>query len=502
MSLRGWVGSLRSRLLPDGELQARAIQSGFWLGTTNVLDRALQLLLLLVLTRVLSPRQFGLMGIALVSVGALNSVSNLGVNAAIIHESTDALDRHLDTAWVLEVARYALTALLLVLGAPLVGRLFGEPAVVPLLRVVALAPLARGFKNPGIVAVRKELEYHRYFVYRTSGSVAQFVVGVAWALVSPTVWALVAAFVAADVTRTVASYLVHDYRPGRAFDLGVARDLVGYGKWVTGSSILVFLYSQGDDVLVGALLTASALGFYQLAYRFSNAPATELSEVVAEITFPAMSKLQDDPRALRTGFLRVLKLTSLVAFPAAAGIAVTARPFVAATLGREWLPMVPAMQLLATYGLLRAIGLTFQPVWKAVGRPDYQTKLSVVRIALLAVLLVPATTRFGIVGTASVLVAVSVVPMLPLNVAVTVRTIDVGYGEVFAELAYPLVATAAMAGAVLAVRTTLAATAVLEFPVLVLTGIVTYALAVVLVDTTGGWGLERTLQDVLGSVSV
>jgi PST family polysaccharide transporter/lipopolysaccharide exporter len=487
-------------LVPTGSLASRTVKSGLWLAGLNVIDRGLQILMLVFLANLLGPQEFGVMGIALLSLSALQQFSNLGIEAALVQRETENVDRYLDTAWVLQIGRYTLIAALLLLGAPVVADLFGEPRAVPVLRVFAAVPLLRAIRNPGIVYFMKDLEHHRQFVYRLSGSVTQVSVAIAWALASPTVWALIAALVAADFARTIMSYLTHSYRPWPSFDRERARDLVGYGKWLTGSSMLGFLSTEGDDAVVGAVAGATALGFYQLAYRLSNAPATEISEVISGVMFPTFSKLQNDVEALRSAFLRVLQLTAFVSIPAAFGIALVTPAFVRAFLGEQWLPMVTTMQLLAGYGLLRSVGKTFGSVWKAIGRPDYITKLSLVRVLLLAVAIVPATSRWGIEGTALVVTAIYVVPMMPLDVWIVVESVETTYTRLLRELAYPLAGSVVMTLAVLSVQSVLVVAPVVEFVALVVTGVCAYVVAVAVLVTLFDWGIESNLQSVVHSI--
>lgn len=498
--LRALYESAKRKLIPGGSLESRTVTSGFWLGSMNVVSRVLQILMLVFLASLLAPRDFGLMGIAMLTLGALKQFSKLGINAALVQKESEDVDHYLDTAWVLNLVRYGLIAAIMVLGAPLVAQLFSEPRATFILQVFAIVPLARGLKNPAVVYFRKDLEYHRLFFYRVSGSVAQFVVAIAWAIVSPTVWALIGSLIVQDVVRTVASYGLHSYRPSLSFNLDRAKEIIDYGKWITGSSILYFLSTEGDDVIVGALVSATALGFYQLAYRLSNAPATEISEVISGVMFPTFSKIQNDVEALQSAYLRVLQVMSFVAFPASFGIAMVAPSFVRAFLGQEWLPMVTAMQLLALYGLTRAIGKTCSPIWKAIGRPDYVTKLTALRVALIAIGIVPLTSMYGIEGTALLVTGIAVVPMLPLDLHFLAKSIDLGYAAIAREMAYPLAGSFAMSASVLAVQNALAVSAVVEFFALVLVGVVSYAVAVGIMVVSFDWGIERNLLSVVDSV--
>jgi len=503
VSLRERVLRLLDRILPtDGDLSDQIVQSGIWITLMNVFDRVLQFVLLIVLARLLSPRDFGLLGIALLTLSALKKFTHLGLDAALIQDKDENVDQYLNTAWVLNFGRNLFIAAIIFLVAPVIADVFSEPRVTPVIRVIALGPLFKALRNPGVVYFRKNLDLHKSFVLTLSGSLTNFVVAVTLAIVYQNVWALVLGFVAADAVRFLMSYVIHSYRPWFEFDVGIARNLLDYGKWMTGTKILNFLYSEGDDAVVGWLLTATSLGFYQIAYRFSNAPATELTHVISRVMFPAYSKLQDDIPRLRDTFLQVLKVVALLAFPMSIGIIIVAPSFIEAFLGSAWLPATLTMQILAVYGLLRAVGATFGPVWKAVGRPDYLTKLASIRVVLIAVLIYPMTITYGIEGTAFLITAISVFPMMPLDMYLVVRTVEISFVRFFRELAYPAAASVFMASVLLFVRESFdLEPAAAEFFVLLALGMASYALAVAFFERRLNWGLQRSFRSMIGAVS-
>jgi PST family polysaccharide transporter/lipopolysaccharide exporter len=500
MRLREKLRAAVSQITPAGGTTERVVKSGIWLMGQNVAGRVLQLLMLVVLARLIGPREMGLTGIALLGLSAMKKFTNIGLNSALIQQKEENVDEYLNTTWLLEIGRGLLIASVLFAAAPFVADFFGVPRATDMLRVIGLTPLVAGLRNPGVVYFQKDLNFHKQFVYRISGEVVQFGVAVAYALVWPTAWAFVVAYVASDLFRSLLSYAIHGYRPWPVFDRDAARELIDYGKWITGTSILFFLYSEGDDAVVGWLLAPAALAFYQYAYRFSNAPATELSQVVSKVMFPAFSKLQDDPALLRDAYLKTVRMTSFVAFPAAFGIAAVAPSFVPAFFGPDWTPMITAVQILAAYGLLRAIGKTFGPVWKAIGRPDYVTKLSLLRVALIAVVIYPATTRLGIEGTALTVTAIYLFPMMPLDLYLIARSVDTSVSRILTEFSYPLAASAVMAACVYATQLWLELSPLLEFVLLVPLGALVYVVAVSVLELQFGWGISNSLRTVVSNV--
>jgi len=493
--LRAYLAAAKQRLIPSGDLAEQTAKSGAWALAMNALTRGLTLLLMILLAGLLTPEAFGIYGFALLAIAGVTEFTTLGTSEALIHREEEDVDEFLNTAWMLKVVRGFGIAVVLFLVAPFVAAFFNEPAVTDILRFMALASLISGLQNPAIIYFRKSLDFHKQFVYRVSGTVAQFAVGLGLAYAWGNVWALAIAYVTVELIRTPVSYLTHGYRPFPEFNLDYAREMVSYGKWVTGSSILYYLWSEGDDVIVGWLLATAALGWYQFAYRLSNAPATEVSSVVSNVMFPTFSQLQDEPAALRDAFFRTIQLTSLVSFPMAFGIVAVAPAFVQAFLGSDWLPMVPVMQILAVFGLLRTITTPMGSLFGAVGRPDYSTKVSAVRVTCLALLIVPATTAYGIVGAAFVVVGVFLFPVLPIEVYLIVKTLDTTYRRLLGELAYPIVASGIMLAAVLAVRETLAlVSSSLTFVVLLFTGIVAYAVVVAILATGLDWDVDQNIR--------
>jgi len=485
---------LVERAVPSGSVVQRTVKSGIWVTATKMAVRLSQVLMLIVLARLLDPRAFGLMGIALLVLSGIRRFTDIGINAALIQDKKENIDEYLNTTWCLEVTRGFLIFGVLAVAAPFVAGVFDEPSATPLIRVLGLTPLLHGLRNPAIVYFQKDLSFHKDFVFKSSGSVVQFVVGVGYALYSPTVWALVFATVSKSVFKFLLSYVLHDYRPWPSFDVTIARRLIDYGKWITGASIVGFVYSEGDDAFVGWFLTATALGFYQYAYRIADLPASEASGIISEITFPAYSRLQGDLDELRGALLQTTRLTAFIAFPLSFGIAAVAPSFVPAILGDEWRPMITAMQILAFYGLLHAITRNFGAVWKTLDRPDFIVKTGLLRVCCIALLIWPATARWGIEGTALVVVGVYVFPMLPIDVYLSAEMVEARQRQLYAEYLYPFVAASAMLLALRYVASATDLTPLVEFLLLVPAGAVVYFAVALLLERRFDWGIERNLR--------
>lgn len=363
-----------------------------------MLNRVLGFIRTIILARLLAPEDFGLLGIALLSISMLETFSKTGFDSALIQKKEN-VEPYLDTAWTVSALRGIVLFSILLFSAPLIARFFNTPAAVQVIRVIALFTLLAGLRNIGILFFQKELEFNKQFSYEFSATLVDLTVAITLAFILRNVWALVWGGLAASLVRLVLSYVLHPYRPTISIDREGFRDLFGFGKWVLTSGILVFLVTQGDDILVGKLLGVTALGLYQMAYTLSNLPATEVTHVISKVTFPAYSKFQDDVPRLRQAYLRVLQLTAFVSFPLAGGILIFASDFVRIFLGNKWVPMVPAVQVLVLAGLVRSIAATTGPIFHATGKPKIDTMWQIVRLLVLSTFIYPLTLRLGILGT-------------------------------------------------------------------------------------------------------
>lgn len=381
--------------LPNS-LSKKVVQGGMWVFGLRIINRSLAFIRTIVLARLLAPEDFGLLGIAMLSISTLETFSQTGFPTFLIQKKN--IESYLDTAWTVSAIRGILLFTILLCSAPLIAEFFSSPNASLIIQVLAISALFSGFTNIGIIFFQKELEFNKQFLYEFSAILVDLTVSITLAFVLRNVWALVWGGLAAKFIRLVLSYVLQKYRPRFKLQREKFKESYLFGKWIMGSTILVFLITQGDDIFVAKLLGISALGFYQMAYLIGSLPVTEIASVITHITFPAYSMLQDDIPRLRKGYLKVLQLTAFISIPAAGAIFLLAPEFTQILLTKKWLPMVPTMQVLALAGLLRSIVATMSPVFLAVNRPEIDTKFQTIRFLCLALLIYPLAIRWGIYG--------------------------------------------------------------------------------------------------------
>lgn len=495
MNIKNTVSRTKDLLKPGATLSQRVARGGVWVFALRIANRLLRFASTIILARVLAPKDFGLFGIALLAMSALDTFSQAGLNVALVQKKQD-ITPYLDTAWTFQAIRGILLALVLFATAPYVAAFFATPAAKPILQVIGLSTLIAGFTNAGVIYFQKELEFHKQFAYQFIGSLANVSVAITAVLLLKSVWALVFGLLAGNLTGLVTSYIIHPYRPHFRFNLGQFKELFNFGKWVLGSSMLVYLVTQGDNIFVGKLLGVAALGFYQLAYQISNMPATEITHVISQVTFPAYSKLQADIPKMKEAYLKILQLTGFLSFLVAGLILVLAPDFTRIFLGSQWLPMVPAMQILVFAGLLRAIQATAGYLFFAIGKPMIDTQGQCIRLLALGILIYPLTKHYGILGT-SLSVVASISSMTIFYGFNLIKITGCRIGEICKIIGFPLLSILPIVLAIMVLKINIVVVGIGEFLILAIISTLIYFLIIYILDRYSDYRIFSLLRQQL-----
>ncbi len=463
-----------------GETVAGRIAVGAgWLLGLRVAGRVVRLAGLAILARVLLPEDFGLLAMAWAAVGVLETFGTLGVKLAVIRKR-DADRAFYDTAWTIGIGRGVALTLAIAALAPLAGTFFDEPRLPAVLLGLAAARLIGGFENIGVVDFLKSLDFPRHvrLEFLTTLGTALAAVGLALALGS--YWALVGAEIARSLLRVGLSYLLHDYRP--RLSLAAMSELIGFGKWVFARGVFMHLSAACPPIVIGRLLNADLLAFFNIGREIARMVTTELQAPVQTALFPGISTVASEPRRLARAFLDNMGVAVLVFLPAAVGVAVVAPLLVRILLGETWLPAVPIVQILGCAAALEVLRGSPHLFYMAADRPRLAATLAGVRLAILVPATLAGVALAGIVGAAWALVFTGGV-VLVIELAVAVRVFALTLPQLADRLWRPVTATTALVAAVLPWQFAGGtpadlATAVIDLALLVALGVAVYGLVV------------------------
>ncbi len=368
-----------------------------WMGGLRGTTRALAFIKILILARILSPSEFGLFGIAVLFLSLLEIISETGVNIFLIQEEDD-IDSFIDTAWIVSIVRGILIALVLFCFSPAISRFFNSPQSLNVLLLISLAPLIRGFINPAVVKFQKNLLFAKEFIFRFLIYFLDASVAIIVALITHSAISLVYGLLAGAVFEVCASHIFIKPRPKLRFVKDKLKLIIKRGKWVTFAGTFNYLFENIDDAVVGRLLNTAYLGTYQMAYKVSSLPMTEVSDVIQKVTFPVYTKIAEDKERLKKAFIKSLFATILLVLPIGLILFFFSREAVLILLGPKWLSVVPVIKVLSFFGVVRSITETTYPLFLSLKKQNYVSAITLFSILGLAITIFPLVKNFDIVG--------------------------------------------------------------------------------------------------------
>lgn len=381
---------------PDG--LDRQVRHGLtWSFVNNVVVRAGQVVVGVVLARLLTPYSYGVFAAALVAYAVLISCSELGVTVALVSRRDDAA-RIGPTVTTLSWASSAGLTLLLWLAAPALARQLHTPDAAGLLRVLSLSILVAGLAAvPGAVVQRDFQQRSRF-----AADLANFAVATTVAIVGVRLgggamalaWSRVAANAVSSAMLAVAAR--DRFWPG--FRPAVARELLRFGLPLAGASAVAFAVMNVDYVVVARTLGPVALGYYMIAFNLSGFPVSTLSTTVRSVSLPAFGRLRDSPAAAGAAFATATRVLVSATALVSVLLAALAWPLIRVVYGGRWLPAAAPLVFLAGLGLFRVFHELAYDYLAALGRSRLLLGVQLGWLAALVVLLPLGASRGGLAG--------------------------------------------------------------------------------------------------------
>ena len=368
-----------------------------WTIAWRAATRALGFVSTLVLARILTPADFGLVALATSFSSAIDVFAELGVRDALIRSSRSDRDIY-DTAFTINLLRGGITAGVIAASAGLFARIFGDPRLHTIVLLMSLTVLLDALENIGIADFRRHLDFHREFQLLIFPRMAQVVVTIVLAVVLANYWALVVGLITCRVLETIASYVMHPFRA--RLSLRSWRDIAGFSAWTWLLSAARIVKDRSVVLVIGGTLSPADLGVYSVGAEIATMPESELVGPLSRACFAAFAAARREGLSVPDTYLRIVASTSIIAVPAAIGISSVAAPLVLLAFGPKWLAAVAVVQILAAAGALTVLSRITMSLFNAFAYlgPLFWT-LSAISVAQLA-LLFPMVRYDGIHGAA------------------------------------------------------------------------------------------------------
>jgi PST family polysaccharide transporter len=405
-----------------------------WNGLQKGLSKALYLLGTLVLGRLLTPRDFGLVAIAMVAVTTAMGATETGMTTAMVQAPEREL-AHYDLAWTVNFIRGAIVCSALMIAAPLIARLFNESNAVPFIRLMALVPLISSAASPRLADLIRELHFSRLAAIGLSAVIVELIIAVS--LAGPIGGrAIILGKLAGVTTLTVSSYIVAPHTPAFRIRHSAGRHLIAFGRWIFAIAILGVASDLFLKALISTRLGVAPLGLFSLADKLAETPNQLTNEAVGGVALPLYARLRSDAPRLTAALRSHLIALMCFLMPATALLIALAGPLEVRILGPAWAGASPMVVLLATGYLFELIFLAVAPLLTAIGAVP---RLFLVDVLQYIVLIAAAIALTGSLGLAGIGVARILASLVVVVAGVWVAP------PIFAPIAGPL----ARAGGVL-----------------------------------------------------
>jgi O-antigen/teichoic acid export membrane protein len=389
----------------DTPFHHTVIRGGLWVGFGFVGQQAIAVVRTLVLARLLTPEDFGLVGLVTLTLFAGLMLTEFGLDTVLIQRA-ELPGRLVHTGWSLMLARGIGLFLLLQLAAPWIAGAFGRPGAEALLRVGAVSFPLVCVPAVSSALLLRELRYGRRVLLDAARDVSGTAVAIVLALWLKNAWALLLGLMLGQAVAVFLAWFLHDYRPGWAMDREALSTYWEVGRHLYLVGLLTYVVTRADDITVGKLRGVHALGQYQVVFGIAEMLTRGLSEMLSKAVFPAYTRLAAEGRKLMEAFDEVWSILLLLLLPISGILVVFHATVVALLLGEQWIAAAPALGVLAVAETLRALAAACGTFVLAAGKTTYLSRIKLLEAACFGMLIVPLTMRWGLVGAAGCLVVV------------------------------------------------------------------------------------------------
>lgn len=386
-------------------ISSHMVRGAAWMVAMRWSLKAIGFVNTLVLARLLTPDDFGLIAMAMIAVAFLQLLAELNVDLALLR-SRDSLTReHYDSAWTVQaLAGFMVTGAMLVAAGPL-AVYYGDPRVEAVIQIVALRAAIMGLRNVGIVDFRRELNFSKEFRYWLYHRMVMFVLALGLVLWTGSYIGLALAVPLSATVSLVLSYTMSPYRPRLSF--ARFRETWSFSQWLILYNTTVFADAHADEFVIGGMAETQAMGHYYMANDVSILPTREVVEPIGRALVPTYAKISHDRTEMCSAYHAVMAYVATLCLPIGVGMAVVAEDFVHVVLGDRWADSVSFFPWLALTGAVGALVTGSQPYFVVLGRERTFALLQFTNALILVPTLFLVGHRYGIPAIPFVRLAVT-----------------------------------------------------------------------------------------------
>lgn len=374
--------------MPVESLKDKTVKGVGWSAIDNVAGYAVTFVVGIILARLLSPEDYGLLGLIGIFTVICSSFINAGFVSALIRKK-DATEDDYNTVFIFNLVMSTLLYGVLFLCAPLIADFFERQELIALTRVSSLGMIIGALAMVQRTRLTKRIDFKTQTKITIISAVVRSIVGITMAFNGYGVWALVAQELTGIAMTTILLWYYNRWIPKLRFSTKSFKELFGFGSKLLLSDILNNVWNQAYQVVIGKFYAPTTLGQYTRATMFSNLFSSNITNVIQRVSYPVLSEIQDDPSRLKDGYQRIIKTTMLITFCCMLMLASVAKPMIIVLIGEKWTQAAYFLQIVCLGSMLHPLHAINLNILQVKGRSDLFLRLEIIKkiIAIIPLLL-------------------------------------------------------------------------------------------------------------------
>lgn len=349
-----------------------------WSAVENVTRMGVTFMVSVILARLLSPEEYGLIGILTIFIAIFNAIVDSGFTNALIRKQ-EATDIDYSTVFYTNFALSVILAAALFFCSTHIAAFFERPELVLLTKVMSSVVVINALAIVQRVRTTKSIDFKTQTKITFISSIGSGAIGIAMAYMGYGVWALVGQQIFNQLLSTILFWIYNKWMPKLIFSWASFKEMWAFGSKLLVSGLIDTAWKEVYQVVICKCYSSATLGLYTRAKQFADLCSLNLTSVVQRVSYPVLSSIHDDRTRLKSAYQRVIKTTMLPTFVLMMGVAACAKSMIYVLLGEQWLECVPMLQIICTYGMLYPLHALNLNMLQVQGRSDLFLKLEIIK---------------------------------------------------------------------------------------------------------------------------
>lgn len=387
--------------MDNKNIRQRTIKAVFWNTVEKFLVKGASFIISIILARILSPTDYGLIGMLAVFIALSTIFIESGFAKALI-QNQNCSDIDYSTAFYTNIVIALCIYVILFFVAPFVADFYSEPLLCELLRILSINFVVGSFNVVQRAKLMSQMDFKSLAKINFIGTLVGGTIGVFMAYTNWGVWSLVGQTIASTLTMLLLFPYYSKWKPMYTFSHDSFRKLFGFGSKLLITGTVATIVNNISTIAIGKAYKSDQLGYYTRATQFSEMIAYTINDILGTVTFPVLSELQDQKECMVALYRKSLFYTALVVFPVMILMTLLARPLVILLLTEKWLPCVLLLQVLCIARMFTPLSAINMNVLNAIGRPDLFMKVDLCKIPMILIVLaitIPISVTAIVIGS-------------------------------------------------------------------------------------------------------